>query len=157
MACEIVTGKPAGYWREALGSGRGVRDVLANGDLHQYQQFYAMLVGLLQAGIEGKEALIKLVPLRCGQCLGLVDSVHERVTRNVRDLPLVGRVLTLQVQLLRVNCTRCGHCLQHVCWLDRFARMTRAMAQTVALRFMDAAKLLGAWVDDGRGVPSVWD
>lgn len=61
LACEIVTGKPAGYWREAFGSGRGIRDVLANGDLHQYQQCYAMLVGLLQAGIEGKEALIKLV------------------------------------------------------------------------------------------------
>ena len=77
------------------------------------------------------EPLTKL-PLRCGQCLGLVESVHERVTRNVRELSLAGRTLTLQVQLLRVNCTRCGHCLQHVRWLDRFARMTRAMAQTVA-------------------------
>ena len=77
------------------------------------------------------EPLTKL-PLRCGQCLGLVESVHERVTRNVRELSLAGRTLTLQVQLLRVNCTRCGHCLQHVRWLDRFARMTRAMAQAVA-------------------------
>ena len=77
------------------------------------------------------EPLTKL-PLRCGQCLGLVESVHERVTRNVRDLSLAGRTLTLQVQLLRVNCTSCGHCLQHVRWLDRFARMTRAMAQAVA-------------------------
>ncbi len=58
--------------------------------------------------------------------------MHERVTRNVRELSLAGRTLTLQVQLLRVDCPRCGHCLQHVRWLDRFARMTRAMAQTVA-------------------------
>ncbi len=79
LACEIVTGKPAGYWREALGSGRGVRDVLANGDLHQYQQCYAMIVGLLQAGIEGKEALIKLVTPAYGNKVEM-DKYLTKVT-----------------------------------------------------------------------------
>ena len=72
------------------------------------------------------EPLSKL-PLRCGQCLGLVESVHERVTRNVRELSLAGRPLTLQVQLLRVNCTRCGHCLQHVRW--RLLNSSHSLAQ----------------------------
>lgn len=70
--------------------------------------------------------------LRCGSCLSRVNSVHEYTERKVRELPLAGRALTLQVQLQRVNCPHCGPCLQYVRWLDRFSRITRAMAQAVA-------------------------
>ena len=86
--------------------------------------------------IQADTAQLRLLPdraqLRCGSCLTRVNSVHEYTERKVRDLPLVGRILTLQVQLLRVNCPHCGPCLQHVRWLGRFSRITDAMAQTVA-------------------------
>lgn len=73
-----------------------------------------------------------MAQLRCSKCLSRVNAVHERVQRTVRDLPLVGRALTLQVQLLRVDCPHCGRCVQHVRWLPRCSRITQAMAQAVA-------------------------
>ena len=86
--------------------------------------------------ITNDSAWLRLEPvrqlLRCGRCLGLADSVHDHCERSVRELPLAGRTLTLQVRLLRVNCPDCGPSLQRIRWLDRFARMTRAMAQAVA-------------------------
>lgn len=86
--------------------------------------------------ITNDSAWLRLEPvrelLRCGRCLGLVGSVYDHCERNVRELSLAGRTLTLQVRLLRVNCPDCGPSIQRVRWLDRFARMTRAMAQTVA-------------------------
>lgn len=86
--------------------------------------------------IRADSALLCLQPdrkqLRCGKCLRPVNAVHERVQRTVRDLPLVGRALTLQVQLFRLNCPYCGRCVQHVRWLEHFSRITQGLAQAVA-------------------------
>ena len=86
--------------------------------------------------ITNDSAWLRLEPvrqlLRCGRCLGLADSVHDHCERSVRELPLAGRTVILQVRLLRVNCPACGPSIQRIRWLDRFARMTRAMAQAVA-------------------------
>lgn len=70
--------------------------------------------------------------LRCGRCGQPSQGLHERVQRSIRDLPIVGRTVWLQVHLMRVCCQRCGTGMQQVAWLDRHARMTRRLAQAVA-------------------------
>jgi transposase len=59
--------------------------------------------------------------------------VHEQVPRLIRDLPMLGRTVWLQVQLRRVYCRQCGTRMQQVEWLDRHARLTRRLAEAVAL------------------------
>lgn len=61
LASEITTGRPAGEWRETLGRGRGIRDVLRPADLNVYRSCYEMLVGLVVAGITDDSALTKMV------------------------------------------------------------------------------------------------
>lgn len=74
-----------------------------------------------------------LTALRCGRCGQAAQGLHERVQRSIRDLPMLGHTVWLQVQLRRVRCQHCGMCMQQVPWLDRHARMTRRLAQAVAL------------------------
>lgn len=71
-------------------------------------------------------------PPLCGRCREPVTAIHERVKRRIRDLPMLGLPVALDVELLRLACDRCGRCLQHVEWLDRHSRMTRRMATAVA-------------------------
>lgn len=59
LASEIITGCPAGEWRET--HGRGIRDVLEPVDLNLYRSCYEMLVGLVVAGITADDGLIKMV------------------------------------------------------------------------------------------------
>jgi transposase len=73
-----------------------------------------------------------LKELYCGRCGQPAAGLHERVERCIRDLPMVGRTVWLQVQLRRVCCGRCGTGMQQVAWLDRHARVTRRLAHAVA-------------------------
>lgn len=73
-----------------------------------------------------------LQDLHCGRCGQPSLGLHERVQRSIRDLPMVGRTVWLQVHLRRVCCGQCGTGMQQVAWLDRHARMTRRLAQAVA-------------------------
>jgi transposase len=70
--------------------------------------------------------------LNCGRCGQPAQGLHERVYRSIRDLPMVGRTVWLQVQLRRVCCGQCGTGMQQVAWLDRHARVTRRLALAVA-------------------------
>lgn len=70
--------------------------------------------------------------LYCARCGSPAQGLHERVERSIRDLPMVGRKVWLQVHLRRVCCVQCGTGMQQVSWLDRHARMTRRLAQAVA-------------------------
>lgn len=74
-----------------------------------------------------------LTDLRCGRCGQVAQGVHERVGRSIRDLPMLGRTVWLQVQLRRVCCSQCGTRMQQVSWLDRHARLTRRLAEAVTL------------------------
>lgn len=69
--------------------------------------------------------------LRCGKCLNPA-AAHEKLRRQVRDLPMVGHEVWLDVLLCRVDCPSCGRCLQHVPWLDRHSRLTQRLAQAAA-------------------------
>ncbi len=71
-------------------------------------------------------------PLRCGGCQRSGLPVHERCQRQLRDLPMLGKAVLLQVTLRRVACPDCGRRLEPVSWLDRHARLTRRLADTVS-------------------------
>jgi anti-repressor protein len=53
--CEVVTGQPTGYWRDAFG--RGVRDVLDTADILAYSQCYETARALIAAGVTQRAAL----------------------------------------------------------------------------------------------------
>lgn len=73
-------------------------------------------------------------PRICGHCLSLAQKVHDVSWRTVRDLPVVGHALTLEVAVYRVQCDGCGRTvLQRVSWLDPHSRVTRRLAAFVAL------------------------
>ncbi|MFN3581175.1 MAG: helix-turn-helix domain-containing protein, partial [Pseudomonas sp.] len=70
--------------------------------------------------------------LTCGGCAKPCRQIHERVRRRVRDLPMLGHPVILDLILYRLECPDCGHCLQQVRWLDKHARLTRRLAQAAA-------------------------
>jgi transposase len=59
--------------------------------------------------------------------------VHATYERVVRDLPIVGQPVWLNLQIRRVSCGHCGTRSEAVSWLDRHARVTRRLAEFVAL------------------------
>ncbi len=71
-------------------------------------------------------------PLRCGGCQRPGRPVLEHCHRRLRDLPMLGKAVVLQVTLRRQACPVCGT-LQCVSWLDRHARLTRRLADTVSM------------------------
>lgn len=69
----------------------------------------------------------------CSHCGSSATCVHETCWRTVRDLPMAGFAVRLEVELFRLKCASCGRrCAQHVSWLDRHARVTRRLAEFVA-------------------------
>jgi len=86
---------------------------------------------------EGEEIWIELVadpdtPLRCDVCEQPVEKVHDIDRRWVQDLPAWGAETLLLVHQCRVKCPRCGVQRQQIDWLDRYARVTRPLARSVA-------------------------
>ena len=71
-------------------------------------------------------------PLVCDGCGGSVWKVHSVELRAVRDLPILDAQTWLWVPRRRVACPRCGPKLERVAWLDRYARVTKRLAQSVA-------------------------
>ncbi|MCG8994566.1 antA/AntB antirepressor family protein [Laribacter hongkongensis] len=57
LVCEVLSGFPAGHWREALGGGRGIRDVLTTDDLVLYSRCYDVAASLFRAGYTDREVL----------------------------------------------------------------------------------------------------
>ena len=87
--------------------------------------------------LQAQEVVIQLEAsatqvLQCGHCRRACDQVHERLLRRVRDLPMLGHAVTLEVQLCRVACADCGQRVQHVPWLARYARLTQRLAQAAS-------------------------
>jgi transposase len=81
---------------------------------------------------------ITLVPegvssMTCSGCGAVCRQVHETGWRTIRDMPMLGDPVWLQVQLRRVRCATCGTRIERVQWLDRHARITRRLADFVGL------------------------
>jgi len=72
-------------------------------------------------------------PLLCSHCGASAPTIHETVWRTVRDLPMAGLPVYLNVAVNRLRCATCGRCcMQRVDWLDRHARVSRRLAEFVA-------------------------
>ncbi|EJM24683.1 transposase family protein [Pseudomonas sp. GM21] len=70
-------------------------------------------------------------------------------------MPILGRVVRLSVLLRRVGCRDCGKRMEAVSWLDRYARMTRRLADAVIqacerLPTLHVAQLFGLHWDSVR-------
>lgn len=70
--------------------------------------------------------------LSCGGCQRVGLPVHEYCQRRIRDLPMLGRRVVLQISIRRVACPDCGTRMEAVPWLDRHARLTRRLADSVS-------------------------
>ena len=57
MVAEVLTGHPAGHWRQAIGGNRGIRDVLNDEDLILYSRCYDTAVTLFRAGFTDMDKL----------------------------------------------------------------------------------------------------
>lgn len=71
-------------------------------------------------------------PRRCSRCSQVVAEVHDVTPREVRDLPILDAATWLIVPRVRLRCPRCGPTIEAVPWLDRYARMTKRFAESVA-------------------------
>lgn len=83
------------------------------------------------------EVWIELWPIpgrsmRCSVCGGEVTQVHDQEERWVRDLPILDAQTHLLVHRRRVRCPQCGPKVEALSWLDRYARVTRRLAESVA-------------------------
>ena len=88
-------------------------------------------------GLPAKRLVIELQPAadavkRCSQCGRPVEAVHDVTVRRVRDLPLMGHDVWLVFPHARLQCPRCGPMSEQLPWLDRYQRMTKRLAETIA-------------------------
>lgn len=80
---------------------------------------------------------VELVPqtvtnLICAGCGQATDQIHETTKRLVRDLPILDAQTWLIVHRRRLFCPRCGPAVEQLCWLDKYSRVTRRLAESVA-------------------------
>jgi transposase len=92
-----------------------------------------------EAGIKGKRPQLWIellphvgLPMRCSGCGRFQCRIHDTSERWVRDLPVFDAETHLLIHRRRVACTRCGPKLERLDWLDRYARVTQRLAESVA-------------------------
>jgi len=71
-------------------------------------------------------------PMVCSGCGGTCQRYHDWDMRSIRDLPILDAQTHLLVQRFRVACPKCGPKLEHLPWLDKYARVTKRLAESVA-------------------------
>lgn len=76
----------------------------------------------------GREPSAEMI---CDGCGERVDRVHDVDVRTIRDLPILDAATLLSVPRRRVLCPCCGPRLERLDWLDRHARVTRRLAESV--------------------------
>ncbi len=86
---------------------------------------------------EGRWCVIRLRPIAgarrlCSGCGQVTKAIHDSEERCVRDLPIFEVRVELIVPRLRVACERCGPKLEHLGWLEPYARVTSRLAGSVA-------------------------
>jgi transposase len=69
---------------------------------------------------------------RCGRCGRVVSVVHDVTVRRVRELPILDAATWLLVPHARLRCPECGPTAERLPWLDRYARVTKRFAESVA-------------------------
>jgi transposase len=69
---------------------------------------------------------------RCSRCGEVVAEIHDVTLREVRDLPILEAETWLILPHARLKCPRCGSRAEAISWLDRYQRMTKRFAESVA-------------------------
>lgn len=69
---------------------------------------------------------------RCGRCGARVSEIHDVTPREVRDLPILEAETWLTLPRIRLRCPQCGPTVEAIDWLDRYQRMTKRFAESVA-------------------------
>src|SRR5262245_20709647 len=69
---------------------------------------------------------------RCSRCSTVVAEIHDITPREVRYLPILEAETWLILPRVRLKCPPCGPTVESVPWLDRYQRMTKRFADSVA-------------------------
>lgn len=77
-------------------------------------------------------AAVAGAPRYCGRCGHATAPLHDVSERRIRELPILDAETWLLLPLARVACPRCGPTVEALPWLDRYARMTKRFAESVA-------------------------
>ncbi len=130
--------------------------------MHDINTFLPFWEGFSVTAIrpDGDDLLINVIPQPTrfptgSGCNQPSTSIHEYCQRSIRDLPILGRAVRLNVELRRVGCSTCGKRMESVCWLDRYSRMTKRLAEAVIkscqrLPTLHVAELFGLHWDSVR-------
>src|SRR5476649_2216475 len=70
---------------------------------------------------------------RCSGCDSPCPHVHETYWRTIRDMPMLGEPVWLQVQFRRLRYGTCGTRTEQVSWTNRHARITVRLALFVGI------------------------
>lgn len=71
-------------------------------------------------------------PMVCSGCGQTCERYHDWEERWVRDLPILDAQTHLLLPRFRVACPRCGPTVELLAWLDRYARATKRLVESVA-------------------------
>jgi len=71
-------------------------------------------------------------PRYCSRCGRATHDLHDVTPRRIRELPILDAETWLIVPQARVRCPDCGPTIEALPWLDRYARMTKRFAESVA-------------------------
>ena len=106
--------------------------------LGEWEGYQVGFVKRRPPGSNGSLAVVEVelirrdTPMVCSSCGGTCDRYHDWDERWIRDLPLLDAQTHLLVQRFRVACPTCGPKLEHLPWLDKYARVTKRLAESVA-------------------------
>ena len=121
-----------------------------------------------EAGDKGPSAQVWIEPhpqanriKTCDDCGQVVEAVHDIQHRWVRDLPILDAQTHLLVGRCRLACPRCGPKLERLDWLERYARVTRRLGESVArlcqvLAIKHAAEHFGLSWDQTKAIDKAY-
>jgi transposase len=76
----------------------------------------------------------------CSGCGHVVGAVYDSRERRWRHLDVAGMATSLRYRMRRVDCPRCGVCVEMVPWAETSSWFTRDFEQTAAYLAQHAAK-----------------
>lgn len=90
-----------------------------------------------EEGCEKPQLRITLSPvpgmtMTCSGCGQKRLTLHDVYERPIRELPIFDAECVLLVKRRRVACPDCGPKLEELSWLQKYARVTRRLAESVA-------------------------